>query len=291
MQYIDKSVHREEGNRITLQYLEDIKIEDEQRYPVDYNNSFRILPKKENSYYKQMVSVLLMNQRNYCCYCMRRLTGVGDTTLEHIIPQSSNTDRIKYYQRDEVPELKNQIVLSGDFSHTINPLLEKLPHTVAYDNLVASCHGELPKIEHTDDAVIHDGQCCNNARGNEDIYPIFLLNIPNLIIYHKSGQVLEGNEEQWNEDVRKVILNTRLNYESLRDIRRLWFVLKDNSIEEINRLGDNKDTRRDLIRDALYLTSLEQKDIDNLLTKFQKEEYWNTFLLYDWFHSADWDEA
>ena len=44
MQYIDKSVHREEGNRITLQYLEDIKIEDEQRYPVDYNNSFRILP-------------------------------------------------------------------------------------------------------------------------------------------------------------------------------------------------------------------------------------------------------
>lgn len=291
MQYIDKSVHREEGNRITLQYLEDIKIEDEQRYPVDYNNSFRILPKKENSYYKQMVSVLLMNQRNYCCYCMRRLTGVGDTTLEHIIPQSSNTDRIKYYQRDEVPELKNQIVLSGDFSHTINPLLEKLPHTVAYDNLVASCHGELPKIEHIDDAVIHDGQCCNNARGNEDIYPIFLLNIPNLIIYHKSGQALEGNEEQWNEDVRKVILNTRLNYESLRDIRRLWFVLKDNSIEEINRLGDNKDTRRDLIRDALYLTSLEQKDIDNLLTKFQKEEYWNTFLLYDWFHSADWDEA
>lgn len=291
MQYIDKSVHREEGNRITLQYLEDIKIEDEQRYPVDYNNSFRILPKKENSYYKQMVSVLLMNQRNYCCYCMRRLTGVGDTTLEHIIPQSSNTDRIKYYQRDEVPELKNQIVLSGDFSHTINPLLEKLPHTVAYDNLVASCHGELPKIEHIDDAVIHDGQCCNNARGNEDIYPIFLLNIPNLIIYHKSGQALEGNEEQWNEDVRKVILNTRLNYESLRDIRRLWFVLKDNSIEEINRLGDNKDTRRDLIRDALYLTSLEQKDIDNLLIKFQKEEYWNTFLLYDWFHSADWDEA
>ena len=254
MQYIDKSVHREEGNRITLQYLEDIKIEDEQRYPVDYNNSFRILPKKENSYYKQMVSVLLMNQRNYCCYCMRRLTGVGDTTLEHIIPQSSNTDRIKYYQRDEVPELKNQIVLSSDFSHTINPLLEKLPHTVAYDNLVASCHGELPKIEHTDDAVIHDGQCCNNARGNEDIYPIFLLNIPNLIIYHKSGQALEGNEEQWNEDVRKVILNTRLNYESLRDIRRLWFVLKENSIEEINRLGDNKDTRRDLIRDSLYLT-------------------------------------
>ena len=291
MQYIDKSLHREEGNRITLKYLEQIKIVDEQRYPVDYNNSFRFLPNKTNSYYKQMASVLLVNQKNYCCYCMRRLTGDGDTTLEHIIPQSSNTDRIKYYQLDEVLELKNQIVLSSDFSHLINPSLEKLPHTVAYDNLVASCHGELPKRKNTDDIVIHDGQCCNNARGNEDIYPIYLLNIPTLIVYHKSGLALEGNEEQWNEDVRKVILNAKLNYESLRDIRQLWFVLKGNSIEEIKRLGDNKDTRRDLIQDALYLTSLEQKEIDNLLTKFQKEEYWNTFLLYDWFHTAVWDEA
>ena len=291
MQYIDKSLHREEGNRITLKYLEQIKIVDEQRYPVDYNNSFRFLPNKTNSYYKQMASVLLVNQKNYCCYCMRRLTGDGDTTLEHIIPQSSNTDRIKYYQRDEVLELKNQIVLSSDFSHLINPSLEKLPHTVAYDNLVVSCHGELPKRKNTDDIVIHDGQCCNNARGNEDIYPIYLLNIPTLIVYHKSGLALEGNEEQWNEDVRKVILNAKLNYESLRDIRQLWFVLKGNSIEEIKRLGDNKDTRRDLIQDALYLTSLEQKEIDNLLTKFQKEEYWNTFLLYDWFHTAVWDEA
>jgi len=86
MQHIDKSVHREEGNSITLRYLESIKIEDEQRYPVDYNNSFRNLPDKENSYYKQMTDILLVNQRYYCCYCMRRLTGNKDITLEHIIP-------------------------------------------------------------------------------------------------------------------------------------------------------------------------------------------------------------
>ena len=65
MQHIDKSVHREEGNSITLRYLENIKIEDEQRYPVDYNNSFRNLPDKENSYYKQMIDILLVNQRYY----------------------------------------------------------------------------------------------------------------------------------------------------------------------------------------------------------------------------------
>lgn len=290
MQYIDKSVHREEGNRITLQYLEDIKIEDEQRYPVDYNNSFRNLPDKENSYYKQMTDILLVNQRYYCCYCMRRLTGNKDITLEHIIPQNVDKSRISYYQRDEVSELKDNIVLSEDFSHTPNPSLEKLPHTVAYDNLSISCKGELPKRKHSKD-VIKDGQCCNNARGNEDLFPIYLLDNSNLIVYHKSGKVLEGSDEYWQEDVRKVISKAKLNCPTLQDIRLLWFILKDNAMEEICSLGKEKDTRLDLIRDALFLTSLPDEKIDNLLTKFEKEDYWNTFLLYDWFHSVIWDEA
>ena len=290
MQHIDKSVHREEGNSITLRYLESIKIEDEQRYPVDYNNSFRNLPDKENSYYKQMIDILLVNQRYYCCYCMRRLTGNKDITLEHIIPQNVDKSKISYYQRDEVSELNDNIVLSEDFSHTSNPSLDKLPHTVAYDNLSVSCKGEFPKRKHSLD-VIQDGQCCNNARGNEEIFPIYLLNNSNLIVYLKSGKVLEGSDEYWQEDVRKFISKAKLNCSTLQDIRLLWFILKDNAMEEICSLGKEKDTRLDLIRDALFLTSLSDEKIDNLLAKFEKEDYWNTFLLYDWFHSIAWDEA
>lgn len=290
MQYIDKSECREEGNGITLSYLDEIKIKDESRYPVDYNHSFRILPNKENSYYKQMVDVLLVNQRHYCCYCMRRLTGNRDITLEHVIPQNVDKSRIAYYQRDEVPELRDNIVLSEDFSHTTNPSLDKLPHTVAYDNLVVSCKGELPIKKQSLD-VMKDGQCCNNARGNEDTFPIYLLNNSNLIVYRKNGEVLEGSDEYWQEDVRKVVSKADLNCPTLRDIRLLWFILKDNEIEEICSLGKKKDTRLDLIRDALFLTSLSDEKIDNLLTKFKKDDYWNTFLLYDWFHSIAWDEA
>lgn len=75
MQYINKESDREAGNKITEAYLHEIWIEDEQRYPVDYNDSFKKLPNKANSYYKQMTQVLLNNQNHYCCYCMRRLTG------------------------------------------------------------------------------------------------------------------------------------------------------------------------------------------------------------------------
>lgn len=101
MQYINKELNRESGNNITNAYLHDIWIEDEQRYPVDYNDSFKKLPNKANSYYKQMTQVLLNNQNHYCCYCMRRLTGEGDTTLEHIIPQTADDKDARYYQKDE----------------------------------------------------------------------------------------------------------------------------------------------------------------------------------------------
>ena len=44
-------------------------------------------------------------------------------------------------------------------------------------------------------------------------------------------------------------------------------------------------------KQPLPSSSLSDEKIDNLLTKFEKEDYWNTFLLYDWFHSVIWDEA
>lgn len=144
MQYINKESDREAGNKITEAYLHEIWIEDEQRYPVDYNDSFKKLPNKANSYYKQMTQVLLNNQNHYCCYCMRRLTGEGDTTLEHIIPQTADDREALYYQRDEFPMLKKNIKLSVQFSHEQNPDLAQLPHSVCYDNLVASCHGKFP---------------------------------------------------------------------------------------------------------------------------------------------------
>lgn len=296
MQYINKSTNRDEGNEITKNYLQQIWIEDEQRYPVDYDGSFRNLPTKANSYYKQMTRVLLNNQNHYCCYCMRRLTGnidpaTGDpdTTLEHIIPQAANDQQACEYQRDEFPELKNNIKLSRQFSHEENPNLSKLPHTVCYDNLVASCHGSFPITKRNADKV-SGGHSCNHPRGTERALPLYLLSDVDTIIYYgTNGSIVANPDSQWYEEANELINNAKLTWNTLTEIRYLWYVLKDIDIEEILEEGRDEQSREDLFKDNLWLYSLDENENKKIANKFKRNEYWDSFLLYSWFHSYKWN--
>ena len=295
MQYIDKDSNRGDGDKITKAYLRKIFINEEgyQRYPVDYNDSFRKLPKgKEDTYYKQMTQVLLDNQSHYCCYCMRRLTGDGDTTLEHIIPQSVDVDSVGYYQRDVFPMLGDQhIELSDLFSKEINPDLSRLPHTVCYDNLVASCHGTFP--------VVKRGQCeekaghsCNHPRGDKPILPLFFLNnIDTIVLYKTNGEVYANEESDWFDAANELVCNAKLNWGTLKDIRCLWYVLRDKELSDIIDEGNERESRLNLIQDNLWLTKISTERIEEIKNKFTKDQYWECFLLYYWFHSYNWDVA
>lgn len=291
MQYINKELNRESGNNITNAYLHDIWIEDEQRYPVDYNDSFKKLPNKANSYYKQMTQVLLNNQNHYCCYCMRRLTGEGDTTLEHIIPQTADENDARYYQKDEFPWLKRNIKLSVLFSHEQNPDLTQMPHSVCYDNLVASCHGKFPIAKKEAD-IETDGHCCNHPRGVKRALPLyFLTNIDTIIMYEINGSILANPDSPWCEEAKELIQSAQLTWETLSDIRALWYVLRDIDIDQIKADGKDEQSRKDLIQDNLYLTEYSEERINALIAKFTKKQYWECFLLYDWFHSYHWNAA
>lgn len=291
MQYINKESDREAGNKITEVYLHEIWIEDEQRYPVDYNDSFKKLPNKANSYYKQMTKVLLNNQNHYCCYCMRRLTGEGDTTLEHIIPQTADVEDASYYQRDEFPVLKGYIKLCSLFSREKNPDLTQLPHSVCYDNLVASCHGRFPITKKEVDIEI-DGHSCNHPRGVKRALPLyFLTNIDSIIMYGINGSILANPNSTFYKEAEEFIQSAQLSWETLSDIRALWYVLRDIDIAQIVAEGENEQSRKDLIQDNLYLTEYSEERINALIAKFIKKRYWECFLLYDWFHSYHWNAA
>lgn len=290
MQYIDKEPQREEGNRITEEYLRTIYIQDEKRYPVDYDGSFRALPPKRNSFYRQMTQVLLQNQQGYCCYCMRRLAGEGDTTLEHIVPQSATAEDLAKYGKDEFPYLKNRLKLSSVFSKEVSPKFDHYPHTVAYDNLVASCYGLFPKLK-SNGEVVNDGSghCCNNVRGKNEALPIYFLpNVSDLLKYQKNGDIVPADDEKWHDPALKMITSAKLSWQSLTEIRQLWYVLRDVTDEEIASCDDEK-KRFDLIQDNLYLTDISKDKIDDLTNKFKKKDYWDIFLLYDWFHTVEWD--
>lgn len=291
MQYVNKGANREEGNKITQAYLQEIWIEDEQRYPVDYNDSFKELPTKANSYYKQMTQVLLNNQNHYCCYCMRRLTGKGDTSLEHIIPQTANDKVAHYYQRDDFPILKEYIKLSSLFSHEQNPSMAKLPHTVCYDNLVASCHGKFPTIKKGKEFET-DGHSCNHPRGVKRALPLYLLtNIDTIITYEINGSIVANPDSPLCKEAEELIQSAQLTWETLSDIRALWYVLRHIDLAQIVAESGNEQSRKDLIQDHLYLTDFPDEKIKALTVKFTKEQYWECFLLYDWFHSYHWNAA
>lgn len=289
MQYINKELNRAEGDEITKAYLCHIWIEDERRYPVDYNDSFKKLPTKARSYYKQMTRVLLSNQNHYCCYCMRKLTGVDDTTLEHIIPQTADEQDAHYYQRKAFTRLSEHVMLSKQFSQEENPNLSKMPHTVCYDNLVASCHGRFPTIKKEKDEV-SDGHSCNHPRGVRRALPLYFLeDIESIIGYGINGSIIYNQESSWSYEADELIQSAKLNWETLTDIRALWYVLREIDLEQIIEEGSHEQSRIDLIRDNLYLTNFSDERIDRLEKKFSKEQYWECFLMYDWFHSYNWD--
>ncbi|MDN5552588.1 hypothetical protein [Prevotella sp.] len=291
MQFINKAIDRTDGNQITKTYLKNIRIEDEQRYPVDYDNSFRNLPNKHDSYYKQMTKVLLKNQDNHCCYCMRRLTGDHDTTLEHIIPQAADENILSYYQQEAFPMFNNQhIKLSKVFSHEENPNLSILPHTVCYDNLVASCYGLFP-IQQGESAVEDkSGHCCNNVRGNKNALPLyFLADINSILLYCTNGSIIENENSEWANEAKYLIWNTKLMWTSLVDIREMWYVLRNVDLKKIAEAGNDPISRYDLIQDNLLDADFPLKRIMDLATKFKKDKYWECFLLYDWFYSITWN--
>ena len=291
MQFINKAIDRPEGNQITKAYLENIRIEDEQRYPVDYDDSFRKLPDKRNSYYKQMTKVLLKNQHNHCCYCMRRLTGDNDTTLEHIIPQAADENILSDYQKEAFPMFNNQhIKLSNVFSHEENPNLSILPHTVCSDNLVASCYGLFPKQQGESTVEDKSGHFCNNVRGKKKVLPLyFLADINSILSYCANGYIIANKNSEWANEAENLILNTKLMWTSLVDIRVMWYVLRNVDLEKIAEAGNDPISRYDLIQDNLLDTDFPPKRMMDLTTKFKKDKYWECFLLYDWFYSITWN--
>ena len=93
------------------------------------------------------------------------------------------------------------------------------------------------------------------------------------------------------KEADELIQSAQLSWETLSDIRALWYVLRDIDIDQIKADGKNEQSRKDLIQDNLYLTEYSEERINALIAKFTKKQYWECFLLYDWFHSYHWNAA
>jgi 5-methylcytosine-specific restriction endonuclease McrA len=158
MRHIDKNkpeykayAHRLLNTFIQGQWQEDVGRYINLTYESFRNDAFRDL--------------LLKEQSHYCCYCMKHILG-KDTTLEHIIPNKSNESTVmdEYIAYGEIA--KNVFFWKKESdSRSLQP--PPFPHILAYENLVASCNGDIP------DGGLH--QSCNNIRKQKKIIPVFYI--------------------------------------------------------------------------------------------------------------------
>lgn len=174
MLYIDKSKNKDDGNQITMDYLKTCCLGADGRYhDIRYDNrdagtSHTFCSHNQREYRKRLVNILLENQQNRCCYCLRKLKTAqceedSDevVTLEHIIPRGfeSGNGKLPYYQ--SAPELSpEEVVMTDEYEQTYDQSKLGLPHKVAYNNIVASCNGTFPYVRNQNEGK--SKICCTN---------------------------------------------------------------------------------------------------------------------------------
>lgn len=194
MRFIDKSGNAIEGNKLVDELLREAWDQTESHYVgADYNGL------NARKYREKLLRLLLQEQENRCCYCMRLIT-IDDSTIEHLIPQKVIKSSFASYLVTE--ELRDHVMHKDDFirnQRLISPV--KYPHDIAYNNLIASCKSR----EH-----------CNNFRGSKDIEPfVYDKEIGEIAVYDAGG-LIDCDQYKTSFD------NLGLNSHNLRLIRKTW---------------------------------------------------------------------
>ena len=263
MQYISKYISRKKGHAIIRRFLKKQWSREAQCYVnLNYNEL-----KRDKTFEKQ----LIREQQGFCCYCMRHLCK-GEVTLEHVMPQKIKKEdlkrEIKYYA--QYGRLKNRYVrYMEQVPRTPRLKTPPYPHSLAYENLVASCSGKV----HSEGEryVLH--QCCNNFRGNQRIIPLFFVKeVGSLVEYRKDGTI--DCQERMDETIK--LLN--LEHPSLVFIRKIWasIVNAGVSVNDIESAKQDLLLRGDIISDIDIAREERQK--------LKKNTYWDLLNEFYWFY-------
>lgn len=280
MQFIDKlnPANEKAGCDEIQSVIDSHWIEEESRYRnLDYNNAKSQLGK--------FTEIIVGEQHELCCYCMRRLytdasqngNHKSNITLEHIIPNKISEsqwlkERDRYMRFPNFAPGKTTVFTGGklpDNSKKITSLPH--PHFLSYHNLAASCDG----LVLTDDLKdLAKGRCCNNRRGNKFVLPLYLIeDIQDKLDYDKEGK-LDFDDDDFDE---RWFGNNCLNLtcSSMNLFRKFWhdLSLSEYTPEDVAKAETVKDLRQDIT--------------DDLGCKFGEldDDVWRLLSEYSWFYS------
>lgn len=275
MKYIDKSLRKQQGERIITEFL-DCFHNRMKAYPNDMYKAFssEIDDAHNHVKFRQRLvdEVLKPEQNEHCCYCMRNLSECNNVTIEHIMPNHAADKAELDEYRTRATEL--DCLLHPDDFKVLDPIVyPPHPHSIAYQNLVLSCDGDLFK-EKTKPA------CCNLKRKHEFLPPFILYpNITQTFVYTKDGMAEWKEDTEPPESRKNATRILGLNNFVLKMIRRIWFFCNDNNL---NPRIDRKEIIVNTMMGYLYFPNTTEGEI-NMLLNFKKDKYWNLLLEYDTF--------
>lgn len=250
MQYIDKSIRQQEGNQIIDELLEECWSDDDNRYlDADYSTL------SKDPFRTNFKSVLLKEQQEVCCYCMKQLHNNHSTTLEHIIPHHISQKDFNTYIH---PNFQNNVIHLSNFDRGLKNIPpHRYPHDIAYHNLIASCNSNTH---------------CNNGRKDNPINPlIYDSAISTKIEYDSQGY---SHSDEYLDDLETLGISVDTN---LIMYRWIWAELSQQDITP-EKLTD--DAIQEVILNMDYPNNLS-KLIENFFGSPSKKP---ELMKYRWFY-------
>lgn len=294
MEYVDKTKGKDRAHDLLKRFLD--RCLQKTPYPTNLYDAMRddiepdtVLNPNQKSTYKLLLEWILdeshsdgnmPNGEGHCCYCMRKIKAdETHSTLEHVIPKT--TEDLAIYRNyftvpSELEQNERVMVMKDVFFNRHHRKAPPFPHNVAYENMVASCDGSLPKGS-------NNHVCCNGPRDNHYIPPLmFMPNIHNEIKYKKSGMVIWKDNPDIDKRERKRVINDELNlnHSVLKIIRMIWHHLSENKMD-CNLSIQEKRRVIDTLRPQC--STIDKEIIQNFL---ENDNYWNLLEEYRYFNDT-----
>jgi hypothetical protein len=151
------------------------------------------------------------------------------------------------------------------------------PHLVAYNNLVASCDGAF------DDGT--QQLSCNHQRGNRMVLPLFYWSgVLDWIKYTPNGEAISVAKGDMKKNMEQLIDRAGLNCNMLKDIRRLWYVLKNEALADLYNCTNDERLRELILSKSLFKNANNVDSDYRILEKFRKQNYWIKLMGYTYFY-------
>ena len=283
MRYIDKTKKTSQGHAITESFLRTMYNR--------YRNSAEGFCPERVDLYKQFGKeiddehggrtfrlrmadeVLIPEQEGRCCYCLRRLDKCLKPNMEHVVPNHPKDDEEWREYMGRTPIVRDNCCRSDEWLQNPETCVPN-PHSIAYENLVMSCDGDL----------LNSGNrpvSCNLRRRHNDMLPLVLMgNISQILLYRTDGTAFWKDE---NDQLGEVsISHLGLNTFMLRLVRRVWFVVNDNNL-----ILDGTTNREEFINTIFGLMSQDglSEEEKHAVFNFKLENMWQLLLQFDAFRT------